>query len=83
MQRNGNDPSVEWSIAPIACHAVPGIGWRAHMSKISAEIGAALAGSRTANNRRRIDDVIDEAVWIRRMQRDARELEVEVVEVTV
>lgn len=83
MQRNGNDPSVEWSIAPIPVPAARGTEWRLHRSKIAAKIGTEPESSRTANHRPHIDDAIDEIVRIRRMQRDARELEVKVVKVTV
>lgn len=82
MQSNGNGPSVGWSIAPIPFHAAPGIGWRLHMSKIAAEIGTVLASPRTAVNRQRIDNLIDELVWNRRMHRDACKHEVKVGEVT-
>jgi hypothetical protein len=39
MQRNNNGSSVSWTIASIPFHTAPGIGWRLHMSKISAEAG--------------------------------------------
>jgi hypothetical protein len=68
MQRNGNGPSI---------------GWRLHIKTIAAEIGTAVADSRIAKNRQRIDEVIDELRRTRRMRRNAREHEIKVVQVAV